>query len=222
MAKRISRKYPLNITGVKFGKLTAIEKVGIYVTPKGSKASVWRCKCDCGNEINVVRGSLTSGNTRSCGCLREDTCTKHHGTGTRLYQTYRNMINRCYREDTDSYYLYGARGIGVCDEWRNDFNKFREWALSHGYEEDLTIDRLDNDKDYCPENCKWSTFAEQANHTSHCHYVYDGNEKLSISQFARKYGVKPTTFRQRIVTWGEDVAIERTRKEWTQNTKNLN
>ena len=222
MAKRISRKYPLNITGVKFGKLTAIEKVGIYVTPKGSTASVWRCKCDCGNEINVVRGSLTSGNTRSCGCLREDTCTKHHGTGTRLYQTYRNMINRCYRADTDSYYLYGARGIGVCDEWRNDFNKFREWALSHGYEEDLTIDRLDNDKDYCPENCKWSTFAEQANHTSHCHYVYDGDEKFSISQFARKYGVKPTTFRQRIVTWGEDVAIERTRKEWTQNTKNLN
>lgn len=222
MAKRISGKYPLNITGIKFGKLTAMEKVGIYVTPKGSTASIWRCKCDCGNEINVVRGSLTSGNTRSCGCLREDTCAKHHGTGTRLYQTYRNMINRCYRADTDSYYLYGARGIGVCEEWRNDFNKFREWALSHGYEEDLTIDRLDNDKDYCPENCKWSTAAEQANHTSHCHYVYDGDEKLPLSQFARKYEIKPTTFRQRIVMWGEDVAIERTRREWTQDTKDLN
>ena len=72
----------------------------------------------------------------------------------------------------------------MCEEWRNDFNKFREWALSHGYGEDLAIDRLDNDKDYCPENCKWSTVVEQANHTSHCHYVYDGDEKLSLSQFA--------------------------------------
>lgn len=196
MAKRFTRKYPKDLTGQKFGRLSVICQGENYKSPKGSTISMWWCQCDCGSKpILLRRDSLTTENTQSCGCLQKEAVTIHRGTGTRLYQTWRNMINRCYREDTDSFYLYGAKGISVCDEWRNDFDCFRKWAYENGYNDQLTIERKDNTKNYCPENCKWVTSKEQSKHTSRNHYLSYNQYIFTISEWAEKMHISPSVVR---------------------------
>lgn len=190
---------------MKFGRLTVIDFGGYDIRNNGEKCSMWICKCDCGTErFRVEAHSLMTGNTRSCGCLHKE-LAKHHGTGTRLYQTYRNMINRCYREDAINYRLYGAVGIEVCDEWRGDngFDAFREWAYTNGYNNELTIDRIDNSKGYCPGNCRWATPKEQANNTSHNAYIeYDGRIQ-TLAQWSEEIGIRAGTLKARIDAWGD-------------------
>ena len=194
-----------DLIGQRFGKLVVIAKAESYRSPKGSVASCWLCQCDCGSEPFVVRrDSLTTGNTRSCGCLHHDLAI-HHGTGTRLYQTYRNMMNRCYRKDTDSYPLYGGVGIGVCDEWRGDFAAFREWAMANGYTDELTIERKDNSKDYSPDNCEWATTKQQSNHTSRNVYITYQGRTQTASQWAEELGMDGSTLRARLKIWNGDV-----------------
>jgi len=139
--------------GNKYGKLTVLEKLDIR-----SRDTKWICKCDCGNEIIVPGKSLRSGNTKSCGCLTY----KHGKTNSRIYNIYHHMKKRCNNYKDHRYKYYGGKGIKVCDEWEKDFNTFYEWAIKNGYDETKTIDRIDSNKNYTPENCQWITGSENA------------------------------------------------------------
>jgi len=156
-----------DLSGNIYGRLIA-------VSPAKTKdgRSGWLCNCKCGNTTIVKTHNLKSGNTKSCGCLFTDSLSSLNyihgesggaieGKRTRLYRCWVNMKSRCYNPRVRSYHDYGLKGIKVCDSW-NDFKTFSEWAYSHGYSDELTIDRVDSNKNYCPENCRWVSLSENS------------------------------------------------------------
>ena len=151
-----------DLSGKRFSRLTVIKEAAPH-----EKERCWLCKCDCGKETVVQQNNLVSGEVRSCGCLRHEVLVKNHTThgesDTRPYNIWAKMRGRCSRESDTNFQNYGGRGISVCDEWESSFENFRDWALSAGYSDDLSIDRIDNDGNYWPGNCHWATAKEQAN-----------------------------------------------------------
>lgn len=180
-----------------FGRLTVIEYVGLHTTPCGTRRRMWKCRCECGKETVVSENNLKNGSTKSCGCWKQqrikDYNTVHGGASDRLYGIWKNMKRRCNNENDSHFAYYGGKGIKVCDEW-NDYSNFRAWALSNGYDEnadfgECTIDRIDNDGNYSPANCKWSNRTEQANNTSRNRYVEFQGKRLTIAEFARTMNI---------------------------------
>ena len=206
-----------DLTGQRFGRLTVI---GIH--PTETRKTYWSCQCDCGNMKIVRSDSLQCGAIRSCGCLKKEQDKKNlvlgdgrrkfsetgfKVGGTRLYNIWQNMKGRCYNEHDTRYDRYGGRGIKVCEEWRDNFVAFYDWAMSHGYQNDLTIDRIDNNGDYCPDNCRWTTNKEQCNNRSTNIKIKIGNATKTLTEWCEIFQVDYKTVRSRLQR-NNDATIE--------------
>lgn len=177
----------VDIAGMIFNDIQVIK---YFYSKNGIK--YWQCKCHCGNTFITRGNSIKYGKTRSCGCIRNYVCRKpyHGGTGTSLFSKWKNMRMRCLCASSTRYKDYGGRGITVCDEWKNNFETFRDWSFNNGYNDNLTIERIDVNGNYEPSNCKWIPLKEQANNTRKTRYIEHNGEKLKLKEFAEKYNLK--------------------------------
>lgn len=196
---------------MRFGRLVVIKRNG----SNKKRDALWECRCDCGSVKNVVGTHLTRGLTRSCGCYMRECASrnmfKHGHSSERLYQVWHAMMARCYRPNRKEYSNYGGRGISVCDEW-HEYEEFKLWADSSGYDKDsigrsCTLDRIDVNGNYEPNNCRWVSLKEQ-----HCNRRDSINiticgETANLKEFSRMYGVCYTTIRNRYHKHGADPCI---------------
>ena len=164
-----------DITGYVFGRLTVI---GRDKSSIGQRNSKWFCRCECGNITSVVRSSLVTGHTTSCGCKHYESHNRVHGmSGARIYGIWAGMKERC-RPRRNRNQTYTERGITVCQDWQSDFMAFYNWAMNNGYSDELTLDRADNDKGYSPDNCRWIDIGtQQANKSTTIKITYNGEER---------------------------------------------
>lgn len=195
-----------DLTGQVFGKLTAIKRCEDHFTTGGNRYSQYSCRCECGEMIKVRSDRLVSGHTRSCGCERKrsvrEMSTSHGQSKTRLYRIWAHMKQRCLTESDKNYADYGGRGITICAEWANSYEVFRKWAMDSGYSDALTIDRIDVNRGYDPQNCRWSTTIEQMNNTRKNRKIeYLGQEK-TVAEWARVIGVPYNTLFSRLYRYG--------------------
>lgn len=202
-------KYNEDLTGKTFGNLIVIKRV-----ENQGEQPMWLCKCSCGN-MKIARGHrLKNGETKHCGCKNmKDNVRKYK----RLYHVWKSMKQRCYCKNNSKYKNYGARGIKVCEEWKNDYKKFEGWAYKHGYNEDAqygecTIDRIDVNDNYEPSNCRFITIQEQCYNKTNLHYITYNNQTKCISEWAKYLGIKESTLRMRLVKYKWSVERALTKK----------
>lgn len=195
----------IDLTGQKFSRLTVIKRV----ENNKHKQRMWLCKCDCGNE-KIVRGlDLINGKIKSCGCLKIEqnkinlNSTSHGLTDCRLYYIWINIKTRCYNSQNKNYRFYGAKGIKMCDEWKNDFKAFYDWAYKNGYNDkakrgECTIDRIDSNKDYMPSNCRFLNQKQQTRNMKSNHLITFNNETHCIGEWAEILNISRKTLDSRI------------------------
>ena len=205
----LRKKLSYNLVGQRFGRLTVVKLARVE-----KHGNIWLCKCDCGNMTEVATTYLTHGDSKSCGCLKRDFGKTHGKSSTKIYHVYQAMLQRCFNPKAQEYECYGGRGITVCEEWKNDFMSFWKWSIEHGYSENkgLSIERIDNDGNYKPSNCKWATRKEQAfnRRTTHSETFngetkcyYDWAKVLHISEGRLKRLLSLGWSMQQIVTLKE-------------------
>lgn len=199
--------------GEKYGRLTVVD---IIPSVNARKGYSWKCRCECGKETAVSPYKLITGKTKSCGCGKRDRVktdplfdrTTHGGRHERLYHIWHGMKQRCERKGNNDYHNYGGRGISVCKEWRNDYSAFKEWALSNGYTDELTIERKNVDGNYCPENCAWISSKAQARNRRTSHWVEYNGERHIVTEWAEIYGVEACALYNRLrLGWSMEKAI---------------
>lgn len=197
----------IDMTGERYGKLTVISRAE---NTKANKAQ-WLCRCDCGNYKIITRHSLMQ-NTKSCGCSKGEFISqrmKTHGMKkTRLYRIWSGMKDRCLNPKSKYWNAYGGRGITIFQDWIDSFESFRDWAYQSGYSEKLTIDRIDNNKGYSPDNCRWATYKEQENNRRNNHILTINGISKTASEWADYYGISSNVFISRIDSgWSIEKAI---------------
>ena len=202
-----TKRQPVNI-GEKYGRLTIIELVG--KTAHGSKQ--YHCLCDCGNETIVLGTELRRGHTKSCGCLFKEvqlkTMTKHGKRYTRIYEIWVGMKQRCENPNKKAYEHYGGRNICICKEWHS-FEAFYDWAMANGYKEGLSIDRINNNGNYEPANCRWVTVKEQQNNRRNSHFIEAFGERHTIAEWAEITGLNYGTLKSRLKRgWAVERALQ--------------
>jgi hypothetical protein len=219
----------IDLTGQKLGRLTVIKRV----ENSKQKNAMWECICDCGNRTICKGNDLRIGHTQSCGCLKKEKASEigkilgksvvtHGMTNSRLYSAWHSMKVRCTNPNTQNYKNYGGRGIAVCDEWLDSFESFRDWAMANGYRDDLTIDRINNDGPYSPENCRWVTKKEQGSNRRSNHFITHNGETHTLKQWAEKKGISRETLNSRLFSLGwsvERALSEPVRREFASKTK---
>ena len=208
--------------GQKIARLTLLKEI------PACRGRSWECLCDCGNKLTVNESLIRNGSVKSCGCLAKEYKSVgnviHNLCNTRINKIYQGMKNRCSLKSSISYKNYGARGIKVCDEWlgENGIINFYNWAIANGYNDNLTIDRIDNNGDYEPSNCRWTTRLEQQNNTRINRWFEYKGERLTLSQITRKYNINISTFCHRLRRYNGDIdkcIIEPIRKEMSRVKK---
>lgn len=187
------------MSGRRFGRLVVTDE-----KPKqGQRCFLWKCKCDCGNEVMVRTNSLTTGNTSSCGCSRTDSirrrCVKHGMTNSPEYNSWQSMLNRCRNENIPAFSNYGGRGIQVCERWKSFDNFYCDMGpRAKGF----SLERLNNDEGYSPQNCVWSDRNSQANNMrSNLRFTWHG-ETMTLAQWARNLGINYHTLEGRLRNYG--------------------
>lgn len=193
----------LNIEkGQKFGKWTIIEEVSPKIITNKPRR-MFKCVCECGNIKEVQLACLLNKHSTSCGCTQKEKAAQaqlKHGLADKhpLYLTWKNMKKRCNNSKASEYINYGGRGIKVCNEWSKSFKAFYDWAISNGWEKSLSIDRINANEGYCPENCRWSTNNIQMNNTTRNHYIIHNNIKYTLSTLSEFLNIPYNIVRYRI------------------------
>lgn len=196
MAKKLEIKQ-----GDKFGKWTIIEEIAPKIISNKPRR-MFRCQCECGNIGEVQLSCLRNGHSTSCGCEQKKRAsaanTKHGLEKQPLYCTWKNMKKRCNNPNATEYKNYGGRGISVCEEWSKDFQNFYDWAINNGWTKELTIDRIDTNGNYCPENCRWADVKTQMNNMTKNHYIEYNGDTYTLSTLSEHLNIPYNIVRYRL------------------------
>lgn len=213
----------LDLMGQRFGRLVVVERA-----PNRNGKVWWKCQCDCGNIHYAATQSLRSRHTTSCGCYLREKYNHPDGfvgasngeSNTRLYKEWFAMRRRCKATNGEKYEWYGKHGIKVCEEWERSYLAFKEWALANGYNDSLSLDRIDVNGDYEPSNCRWITMAEQQNNKRGTHYVEYNGQVKTLMDWAREYNLDGEKLRSRVrAGWtdGEEILFGRPARKTTRS-----
>lgn len=190
----------IDLVGKKFGRLSVVKRV----ENNHNGDTMFLCLCDCGNYTKVSSPNLRRNHVKSCGCVKKETSptwrTKHGLTDSRIHKTWSAMKQRCFNKNCNAYPTYGGRGITVCDEWKNDFLAFYNWAIAHGYSDTLTIDRIDPNGNYEPSNCRWIEIKKQCDNRRNTLRLEYNGETHTIGEWSKIVGVSESTLRSRYYT----------------------
>ena len=225
------RKYDKDLVGQVFGRLTVIGRAPDRISKRGDARHYWTCQCSCGNVVERRDDGLLRGTSVSCGCSRKErmsTFMKERMAGKVIYGDSRERIHniwylmkyRCEDKTSPSYDRYGGRGIYVCEEWSDGIDgyfRFKEWSLANGYSEDLTLDRIDNDSGYSPDNCRWVDMYIQGNNKRTNRMVEYAGRTQTLSEWSRELGINMKVLHRRLDELGWDV-----NRAFTQPVRNVN
>lgn len=188
----------IDLTGKKFAMLTVVSR-----SENSSRGEArWNCVCECGNTTTVSGKNLKMGAVKSCGCLLRRPHDTHHLSNTKLYRIWNAMLQRCNNKNYSAYKYYGAKGVSICKEWANNFLAFYEWSIANGYSDELTIDRIDYNGNYSPDNCRWVDRKVQANNRTFCKMIEYNGKTQTLMQWCEELGLNYKRVHSRLYRLG--------------------
>lgn len=199
----------IDMHGKRYGRLLVLDRAEDAISAR-SRHTRWNCICDCGKLVTVRSSGIMTGDTRSCGCLRRDLLNEKSSKKSKMpeYGIYRSIISRCLNPNVKRYNNYGGRGINICQRWLDGFENFiadmgERPSVYH------SIERIDNNGGYSPENCKWATMDEQAKNRSNNYFIEFGGERMILQDWSKRIGINHSNLKKRIERWGVEEALTR-------------